>query len=116
MQGQELTTGLGYIFKDVVVPVKVGGSLRKFKSDLTIRSDVSVRTNKTIVRRSYDNSNQATMGQRTVTLKNSVNYQVTSRVTVRLFLDVVMNKPFVSTSFPTSNTNGGVSIRFTLGS
>jgi cell surface protein SprA len=116
MQGQEVTTGLGYIFKDVVVPVKVGGSVRKFKSDLTIRSDVSIRSNKTIVRRSYDNSNQATMGQRTITLKNSVNYQVTSRVTVRLFLDIVVNKPFVSTSFPTSNTNGGVSIRFTLGS
>lgn len=116
VQGQEVTTGLGYIFKDVVVPVKIGGSVKKFKSDLTVRSDISVRTNKTIVRRSYDNSNQATMGQRTITLKNSVNYQVTSRVTVRLFFDIVTNKPFVSTSFPTSNTNGGISIRFTLGS
>jgi cell surface protein SprA len=115
VQGQEITTGLGYVFKDVVVPVKVGGSLRKFKSDLTVRSDVSVRNSRTLVRRSFDNSAQATMGQQTITLKNSANYQVTTRVTVRVFLDIVMNRPFVSTSFPTSNINGGVSIRFTLG-
>lgn len=115
IHGTEYTVGLGYIFKNVTVRFKVAGEKRKITSDLNCRSDVSVRNNITVIRKAYDDSNQPTSGQRTVSLKNSVNYAVNTRLTIRLFLDHVFNSPFVSTSFPTANTNGGLSVRFTLG-
>ena len=33
---------------------------------------------------------------------------------IRLFYDLTTNEPFVSSSFPTSNTNIGLSLRFTI--
>jgi cell surface protein SprA len=49
--GREITIGTGYIVKNFELPFKIQGSGKKIKSDLNIRGDVTVRTNKTVVRR-----------------------------------------------------------------
>ena len=114
VRGNEISVGTGYRFKNVTIPLTIGGKKTVLKSDLDLRSDVSVRQSKTIIRKASDQSNQLTAGQNVITIKNSANYVVNERLNVRLFYDRVINKPYVSTSFNTSNTNAGISIRFTL--
>ncbi|MFN5371029.1 MAG: hypothetical protein ACK5B6_06145, partial [Bacteroidia bacterium] len=86
---------------------------------LNIRGDVSVRTNKTVVRRVPVEGQTVfdpilSAGQQNISIKLSADYVINQKVTLRLFFDRIMNKPFISNQFPNSNTNFGVSVRFTL--
>ena len=54
------------------------------------------------------------MGQQIVSIKFSTDYVVNRRLNLKLFYDRVITNPFVSTTFPSSITNTGFSLRFTL--
>lgn len=117
--GREITIGTGYIVKNFELPFTIQGSGKKIKSDLNLRADVSIRTNKTIVRRVPIEGQTVfdpilSAGQQNVSIKVSADYVINQKVTVRLFFDRIMNKPFISNQFPNSNTNFGLSLRFTL--
>ena len=79
-----------------------------------MRFDVSIRDNKTITRKIIENQNQATAGQRMISIKFSGDYNITKQLMIRLYFDRITNKPFISTSFPTANTNAGFALRFQL--
>ena len=119
VNGKEITIGSGYIFNNVELPFKVVGSTKKIKSDLNVRCDVTIRTNKTVVRKIpiegetlFDPILSA--GQQNFTIKTTADYVVNSKFTIRLFFDRTSNKPFISNQFPNSNTSFGLSLRFTL--
>lgn len=114
-RGNEVVFGLGYTFKAVPFPIKFGGG-KKIKSDVVIRSDVSIRNNATIIRKVVENVNQMTAGQRVISIKTSATYSISERLQLRLFFDRIMTTPKISITFPTANTNAGISIRFTLAS
>jgi len=119
VNGRELTIGSGYIFNGVELPFKVVGSSKKIKSDLNVRCDITVRTNKTIVRRIPIEGETVfdpilSAGQQNISIKTSADYVVNQKFTVRLFFDRTSNKPFISNQFPNSNTQFGLSLRFTL--
>lgn len=104
--------GGGYTIKDLVIPnVEIRG--KRLKSDLNLRLDVSVRSTK-LTMLQIDESGQTTNGGLITTIKLSADYKVSEKVTARLFYDQTINNPVIQTSFPTSTTRGGVSIRFTL--
>ncbi len=113
IKGTELVIGSGYTWKKLQLPIKFNGKKVK-PSDLVLRLDVSIRDNKTITRKIIENQNQATAGQKMTSIKFSGNYKLGKSLTVRLYYDRVMNTPFISTSFPTANTNAGVALRFML--
>jgi cell surface protein SprA len=56
---------------------------------------------------------QLTAGQGSVTLKTTADYMLSDRFQLRLYFDKILNNPYKG-SFKTSNTNFGVSFRFTL--
>ncbi|MCI5056970.1 MAG: cell surface protein SprA [Flavobacteriales bacterium] len=114
VRGFEITVGAGYKIPKVKLNVRVGGQKKRLESDMNLRMDLSIRDNKTLIRKIVENTHQATAGQKTVSLKTTADYQVNTRLTVRFFYDFNSNRPFISTAFPTSNTNAGLSIRFTL--
>lgn len=113
VRGIEYTIGLGYKFKRVTMPFKVGGT-KKLSNDLTVKADVSLRDNTTILRKVIEGTNQPSAGTKTLGIKLSADYPVNERFNVRAFYDYSSNEPFVSTSYPTSYTNAGIAIRFTL--
>lgn len=114
VQGQEYVVGLGYRIKDVEFGIKSGGKTKKFKSDLNLLTNVSIRTNKTVLRKIVEDVNQVSTGQRIITINNSADYVINQRFTIRLFFDKIITTPFVSSQFPNANTNAGISIKFTL--
>jgi len=53
-------------------------------------------------------------GTRATSINFSADYMVSQKLNVRLFYDQTISKPHVSAQIPTSNTNAGISLRFTL--
>ena len=114
VRGNEFIIGAGYRYPQLELKkIKVKG--KPVKSDLNFKVDLSIRRNITIQRRVIDGINIPSQGQNVITLKTSVDYVISNNINVRFFFDRIMNKPVVSTSFPTANTNTGISLRFNLG-
>jgi cell surface protein SprA len=107
--GNEWVIGSGYKFSKVKLPIdKISAS------DLNIRFDMSFRDNLTVVRKIVENTNQATAGQRVISIKTSADYNVTQNLTVQLYYDQVLNTPKIATSYPTGNMSTGIRLRFNL--
>jgi cell surface protein SprA len=110
----EYTIGAGYRFTQMDLIIKTKGSQRSYSNDLNLRADISYRKNKTVLRKIVENDDQITAGQSAFTIRTTADYMLSDRFQLRLFFDKVLNNPFTSLSFPTANTNLGVSFRFTL--
>lgn len=112
VRGNEYVVGSGYRFKQVSFPFEIGG--KRPKSDMNLRVDLSWRRNSTVIRKMQELQNQVTSGQNIISLKTSVDYVIDQRLNIRAFYERVINTPVISTSFPSTNTNIGISLRFTL--
>ncbi len=112
IKGNEFVIGSGYRFDNVELPFKIGG--KKPVSNLNVRVDVSIRGNKTITRKIIENQNQVTAGQRLISIKCTADYKLGKALSVRAYFDRIVTTPYISTSFPTANTNAGLALRFTL--
>ncbi|MGC6471176.1 MAG: cell surface protein SprA [Flavobacteriales bacterium] len=110
----ELVVGTGYRIKELAFNVRAAGRQRKISSDLDLKLDFSIRSNKVVIRKLEENVEEITGGNSVLSLKFTADYVVSSRFNLRLFFDKVMTNPYVSNSFPSAVTNGGFSVRFTL--
>jgi len=109
----EMVFGIGYRFTKMDLIIKTKKSQKAYSNDLNIRGDLSFRKNKTILRKIVEEDEQLTAGQGSVTLKTTADYMLSDRFQLRLYFDKILNNPYKG-SFKTSNTNLGVSFRFTL--
>ncbi len=114
MSSNEFVVGAGYRFNEVPLIFSTGSGERSLKSDLNVRMDFSIRNNRTIIRKLAEEGDQITAGQRIMKIETTLDYVLSDRFNLRFFFDRVVNKPFISLSYPTANTNVGFSIRFTL--
>jgi cell surface protein SprA len=113
MMGKEIIGGLGYRLRDLKIPnLQIKG--KPIKSDLNLKGDISFRKNETVMRRIVEEVSQSTGGTNIISLKLSADYVISEKINIRIFYDRIINKPVISTSFPTTNTNAGVSLRLTL--
>lgn len=110
----ELVFGAGYRFDNVQIILKTGGGQRKLESDLNLRLDFSFRDNKTLARKLVENVNQPVVGTKVFMVGATADYVLSDRFNLQVFADHTMNNPFVANTFPTSNTNFGFSLKFTL--
>lgn len=106
--GTEWVIGTGYKFEKVKIIERIPANT------LNIRFDMSFRDNLTVIRKIVENTNQATAGQRVVSIKTSADYNVTQNLTVQFYYDQVLNTPKVATSYPTGNMSTGIRLRFNL--
>ncbi len=110
--GKEIVVGAGYRFEDVELPIKIGG--KNPVSNLNLRADVSYRNNETIIRKIVEGQNQATAGQKVVSIKITADYQIGPNLTLRYYYDHNINDPVINTSFRTSRVSSGIAVRFQL--
>lgn len=108
--GNELVVGLGYRFGNLPIFIKN----KQLNNDINLQLDYSIRKNNTVIRRISESVDQLTAGQKVVSLKVTADYTFNNRLNFRLFYDRVVNTPYISLAFPTTNTNFGISVRFTL--
>ncbi len=117
VKSNELVVGIGYRIKSLGFTIKAlggGGRKTRMESDLDIKVDFSIRSNKTVLRRIDEDINQVSAGQKIVSVNTSIDYQLNQNLSIRLFFDKIVNNPFVSNQYKNSTTNGGISLRFSL--
>ena len=114
VRGDEYIFGLGYRFKDVKLPIKVGKQKKKLQSDINVKADFSVRSNTTIIRRLVEETDDPLKGQRITSINITADYMINQRFSLQAFYKRNGNKPFVSNLFKTSNSSFGITVRFTL--
>ncbi len=105
----EIAIGAGYRIKNVKFPIKLGKNQKAPKSDINLKADVAFRNNQTVIHKILENTNQASAGQQIISIKFSADYVLSPKVTLRAFYDQTITKPAVSSSYPTNNSNGGIS-------
>ncbi|MDX9725853.1 MAG: cell surface protein SprA [Bacteroidales bacterium] len=110
----ELVVGAGYRFDDVQIMIRTGGTQKVLKSDLNLRFDLSMRDNKTIARKLIEDVNQPVAGTKIFSIGATADYVLSDRFNLQIFADHSLTNPFVAQTFPTSNTNFGFSLKFTL--
>ena len=114
LYNNEASLGFGYRFENSKIFVKTKSSQRMFSNDLNVRMDLTYGKNKTVLRQLIEENNQTTAGQENFSVKFSADYSLSQAFIVRLFYDRLVNSPFISNSYRTTNSNFGVSFRFTL--
>lgn len=108
--GNEWVFGTGYKFAKVKLPFE----FVKKASPVNIRIDVTFRDNLTVIRKVVENSNQATAGQRVISIKSKVDYNLTNNLVIEFYYDQTLNTPKIATSYPTGNLSTGFTLRFNL--
>jgi cell surface protein SprA len=110
----EIIAGVGYKLTEFNKVLKMKAS-SNFSNDLTIRLDFSYRKMLSLIRKIQESTTQATSGNVAKTLQFSADYGLSRSLTLRAFYDLQINNPLISSAaFPTSNSNYGISLRFSL--
>ncbi len=113
MQQKELVVGSGYRIKDIAFKI----NNKPFKSDLNIRANLTIRSMATILRKIDQNNrqvNQITSGNGALDVDISADYQLGANFMATFFIKHNVKAPKVSTTFKTSLTEVGFSVKFTL--
>jgi cell surface protein SprA len=114
MYNNEASLGLGYRFENMKLFIKTKTTSKVLNNDLNIRADVTYGKNKTVLRKLVEANTQLTAGQDALSIKFSADYNLSEIFIVRLFYDRIVNSPYISNAYRTTNSNLGVSFRFTL--
>ncbi len=117
--GSEIVAGIGYRVKNVVMKFKTGTKITKFQGDINFKADLGVRDNLTKIR-TYGvsdniNNDQITGGQKLITFKFLVDYSLNKNLLTSFYFDYNKSKFAISTTFPRTIINGGITVRYIIG-
>ena len=111
----EFVVGVGYVVKDFDVILKLKNDTQsRIKNDLKLNADLSYKDIKSLLRKIDENLTQASSGNKLLTVKIIADYVFSSKVNIQAFYDRQISKPLISSSYPVSATNFGVSFKFML--
>ena len=110
---QEFIIGAGYKITDVDFIVVSDAGKKGVRSSINLKADISIRNN-VVVLRPIDQLPQASQGSDIFTLKLLADYIITKDFNISMFFNRIVNTPVVSSSYPTANTNVGVSLHFVM--
>nr|MBS0036570.1 cell surface protein SprA [Saprospiraceae bacterium] len=83
--------------------------------DLRILFDFSVRDDRTLQHSwGLDINPRDTRGQRAVRIAPAIEYDLSQNLSLRLFMDYFRTVPYTTQSYPITNTQAGIRVRFTL--
>ncbi|MBN1199391.1 MAG: cell surface protein SprA, partial [Bacteroidales bacterium] len=117
IKSTEYVAGIGYRFKNIRLNFSGlfgGGRKSRTTSDLNVKLDFALRQNKTVLRRVDEDINQISSGQQRIAINFSADYNLSARFNIRFYFDKDIMSPYVSNQYRTSNTQGGIALRFTL--
>ena len=112
---KDMTFGLGY--KIVNFHEKVGlpaGNQRGVNHDLNLRGDITYRSQMSLLRKIADEYSQATSGNTAWSFKFSADYQFSKMLQMKLYYNRQVNTPLISTSYPTVNSDFGMTLTLSL--
>ncbi|MCM1291798.1 MAG: cell surface protein SprA [Prevotella sp.] len=112
---KQFTIGAGYKIANFNNIIKIGTKQGGVNNDLSLKLDLSLANNQSLIRKIETAYTQATSGTRTFSINFMASYTMSRRVTLSAFFDHQVNTPLVSnTSYPTTNSNYGISVNVSL--
>ena len=110
----EYTIGSGYKINNFTL-IKTAAGKKGYKTSLTLRADFAIRDSRTIIR-PLNTTPTASSGQDAFSLMLSADYMLSKSFSMRAFYDLKINTPVVTGSggYPTSNSDFGLSMKFSL--
>ena len=112
---KNLTIGAGYKIANFNKIIKIGSRQGNVSNDLSMNLDISYANNASLIRKIETAYTQATQGTRTFSINFMASYILSKRITLNAFFDHQVNTPLVSnSSYPTSNSNYGISVNVSL--
>jgi len=117
IKSTEYVAGIGYRFKNIRLNFSGlfgGGRKARSVSDLNLKLDFALRQNKTVLRRVDEDINQVSAGQQRIAINFSADYNLSAQFNIRFYFDKDIMSPYVSNQYRTSNTQGGIALRFSL--
>ncbi len=111
---EDYTISFGHKIPDLELPLQAAG--KPLKSDLNLRADLTMMRKLSVIRSITEETNQLVVpSNRSFSLKMYADYDINSKVTVKLFYEQDIRNPLISAEgYKTSNTKVGFSIRFKL--
>jgi cell surface protein SprA len=107
----EYVFGVGFRKKGVKLPFKIAG-VQRLKNELICKLDIGFRDEKNSNSFLSNNISVTSRGQQAIRISPSVDYAVRQNLTLHFFYDRSQTIPYVSTSYPTTNTKAGLTLRF----
>lgn len=112
---KSFVVGAGYKIANFNSVLKIKSKQQGVSNDLTLNFNFQLNNNTSLIRKIEDRTAQATNGVRTLGINFTANYVMSKRVTLGAYFDHQVNTPLVSTSsYPTSNSNYGISLNMSL--
>ncbi len=112
---RQLTIGAGYKIANFNKVLKIGSKQGGVNNDLSLNFDLSWANNQALIRRIESAYTQATSGTQTLSINFTASYVLSKRITLSAFFDHQINTPLVSnSSYPTTNSNYGISCNISL--
>ncbi len=113
-----VTLGAGYRFKDIAFDVQFADKTHHLKSDIVLQLNLTYNNNMTTLRKinSYNPAvgGQVSSGSQVWMAELSGEYALSTHLTLRLFVQTNINRPYIMNSVPNSTTKGGLTIRFSF--
>lgn len=115
-RNEEFTIGVGYRMKGLNLGfIKFRGKPLELDNDLAFNFDMSFRDNITMNYRLDQGVIEPTSGSKTIRIAPSIDYVISQQLRISLFYERTRNIPAISTSFPITNSRGGIRLNFALG-
>ena len=105
--------GMGYRINGFRMPFGMFGGT-KLENDLNFKLDVSMNDMIMKVYRADADVSEIASGNKTITVRPSIDYLINNRFSVRMFYDSNAVKPYTSQTYATTNTNFGLNLRVFL--
>lgn len=140
-QSQDFAFGFGYLIRNVDIGFLTGSNKKKDRKeeepdpktkqpqgqnrrggggrglqgkDLDINFNMSIRDDVTYAHRLDEGIREPTRGSYMLSLSPSAEYQISQRLSLRLFFDYRRTVPATSAGFPRTDASGGLVVRFQL--
>jgi cell surface protein SprA len=134
---EEIVFGFGYTFENIDIPfltrsggkkknrdkkkkdgiIKLGGDTGKITDnrgrEMLVNVDFSFRDD-IVTNYSVDGPAEKTRGSESLRINPSIEYDVNQNLALRLFFDYSRTIPVIQTSYPLTNAQGGITLRFKL--
>jgi cell surface protein SprA len=110
-----ITVGAGYKIKGFKAPIKILGFKLNLKNEINVNCDFTWSDNAIVNHRLGQSLHIFTQGSKKWSISPKVDYMVNQNLNLSLFFTHTATTPRVSTSFPMTQTNFGLRLKFNIG-
>ena len=115
---KDFTFGTGYKIANfntfIGLPASNLAKEKNVSHDLNMKLDITYKNQLALLRKIEDQYSEATNGNSAVNINFSTDYQFSKSLNFKFYWQKQINKPLVSTSYPTVDTNFGMTLSLSL--